>query len=83
VASLLNLKDMRQREASPIRCSNWHGWECNLLDIEGVLLVKGHVTVSISREAILDNILGHDHVNLTIFCCPRDISMVMTIGNGR
>jgi hypothetical protein len=31
------------------------------------------------REVILDNILGHDHVSLTILYCPRNISMVMTI----
>jgi hypothetical protein len=31
------------------------------------------------REAILDNILGHDHVGLTILYCPRNISPVMTI----
>jgi hypothetical protein len=31
------------------------------------------------REAILDNILGQDHVGLTIFYYPRDLSMIMTI----
>jgi hypothetical protein len=31
------------------------------------------------REVILDNILRHDHVNLTILYCPRDISTVITI----
>jgi hypothetical protein len=31
------------------------------------------------REAILDNILGHDHVDLTIFYYLKNISTVMTI----
>jgi hypothetical protein len=31
------------------------------------------------KEAILDDILGHDHVSLTILYCLGDISMVMTI----
>jgi hypothetical protein len=35
--------------------------------------------VSDMKEAILDDILGHDNVNLTIFYYPRDISMVMII----
>ncbi len=70
---------MCQRKASLIRCSSWHGQECNLLNPKGVFLVEGHVKVSNPREAILDNIFGHDHVDLTILCCPRDISMVMTI----
>jgi hypothetical protein len=32
------------------------------------------------KEAILDDILGHDHVGLTIFYCLGDISVVMIIG---
>ncbi len=31
------------------------------------------------RKAILDDILGDDHVGLTIFYCRRYISTVMTI----
>jgi hypothetical protein len=31
------------------------------------------------KEAILDNIFGHDHVDLIIFYCLRDILMVLTI----
>ncbi len=31
------------------------------------------------KEAILDNILGHDHVDLTIFYCLRDILIILTI----
>jgi hypothetical protein len=31
------------------------------------------------KEAILDNILGNGHVDLTILNCPRNISMVVTI----
>jgi hypothetical protein len=79
VASSLNLEDICQREAPPIRCSNWHRRECDLLDPEGVSLMKGLVMVFEMRETILDNILGHDHVDLTIFYYPRDNSMVLII----
>jgi len=41
--------------------------------------VKGRVITSDPREAILDNIIGQDHVGLTIFYYPRDLSMIMTI----
>ncbi len=59
--------------------SSWHGKECDLLDLEGVFLVKGHVTASNPRKAIMDDILGQDHVDLTIYYYTRNISMVMTI----
>ncbi len=79
VASLLNLKDMRQKEVSPIGCSNWCGKECNLLDPEGVNFARDCVTTFDPREVILDNILGHDHANLTILYYPEDISSIMII----
>ncbi len=41
--------------------------------------MKGHVMVFDMREAILDNILGHDHVDLTILYYFRNISVVLTI----
>jgi hypothetical protein len=63
VGSLPNLKDMCQREVLPIGCSNWQGKECKLLDLEGVFLMKGYVTTSNLKEAIMDDILGEDHVN--------------------
>jgi hypothetical protein len=31
------------------------------------------------KEAILDNILGDDHVGLTILYYPKNISTIMTI----
>jgi hypothetical protein len=31
------------------------------------------------REAIMDDIFGHDHVNLTILYCFRDNSVIMPI----
>jgi len=37
------------------------------------------VTVVDTKEAILDDILGHDHVGLTILYCPKSISEVMII----
>jgi len=41
--------------------------------------MRGHVTTSNPREAILDDILKHDHAGLTILYCLGDISIVMTI----
>jgi hypothetical protein len=41
--------------------------------------MKGCVMACNSKEAILDEILGDDHVSLTIFYYPKDISMIMTI----
>ncbi len=79
MVSSFNLEDMRQRKAPPIGCNNWRGRECDFLDHEGVFLMKGCVAVFDMREAILDNILGHDHVDLTIFYCPKDILVVLTI----
>ncbi len=79
MASLFNLEDMHQKEVSLIGCNSWHGKECNLLNPKGVFFMKGHVTISNLKEVVLDNILGHDHVNLTILYYPKDISMVMTI----
>jgi hypothetical protein len=35
--------------------------------------------MSNQKEAIMDDILGDNHVSLTIFYCPRNISIVMTI----
>ncbi len=37
------------------------------------------MTTSNSRGAIVDNILGDDHVSLIIFYCPKNILVVMTI----
>jgi hypothetical protein len=67
VASLPNLKYIHQKEVLFIRDNSWHGKECDLQDLEGVLLTKGCVTIFDLREAILDNILRDDHVGLTIF----------------
>jgi len=82
VASLFNLKNMCQKEASPIGRSNWHRKDCDIQDLEGVFLAKGHMTAFDSKEAIMDNILGDDHVALTILYYPRNISMLMLFGNG-
>ncbi len=62
MASSPNLKNMCRREASPIGRSNWCRRECDLLNLKGVFLAKGCVTIFDLREAILDDILGHDHV---------------------
>jgi hypothetical protein len=45
VSFLVLMKTMYQKEASSIRCSSWRGRECDLLDLEGVFLVKGHLMV--------------------------------------
>jgi len=79
VASLPNLKDMRQTKPPQIRHIIWHGKEFDLLNPEGVLLTKGRVMVSDRKEVILDEILRHDHVSLTILYCLGDILVVMTI----
>jgi hypothetical protein len=74
-----NLKDMHQREAIPIGCSNWHGKECNLQNLEGIFFVKGHVMASNPREATMEDILGQDHVDLTIFYYLGNILIIMII----
>jgi len=79
VASSPNLKDMHQREVLLIGDSSWHESECNLLDLEGVFLAKDCVTTSNLRETIMDDILGHDHVDLTMPYCLGNILVVMTI----
>jgi hypothetical protein len=41
--------------------------------------MKGHVMIFDIREAILDNIFRHDHVDLTILYCLKVILAVLTI----
>ncbi len=79
MVSSSNLQDMCQKEASLIGCRIWHRTERDLQDLEGVFLAKRHMMASNLREAILDNILGDDDVNLTIVYCPGNISIVMII----
>jgi hypothetical protein len=69
VASSPNLEDLHRKEAPSIGHNSWHEKECNLLDLEGAFLPRSHVTMSNLIEAILDDILGDDHVSLTIFHC--------------
>jgi hypothetical protein len=59
--------------------SSWHEKKCDPQDYEGVFVVGGQAMASDPREAILDNILGDDHVGLTVLYCFRDISVIMTI----
>ncbi len=77
VASFPNLKNMWWKKATPIRHNNWCKRECDLLDPKGIFLARGHVTIFDPKEAILDDILRHDHVGLNILYCSGDISMVM------
>jgi hypothetical protein len=79
VVSSPNFEDMCRRKALPTGRSNWHGRECNLLDLEGVFLAKVRVMIFNLGEEILDDFLGHDHVNLTILSYLGDISTIMTI----
>jgi hypothetical protein len=79
VASLLNLENMSQREAPLKGHNSWWRKECDLQDPEGVFLARGHMMAFDPREAIMDNILEDDHVNLTILYYLKDISTVMTI----
>jgi hypothetical protein len=41
VVSLLNLKNMRRKEAPPIGRSSWHGKECNLQHPDNVIFARG------------------------------------------
>jgi hypothetical protein len=79
VSSSPNLEDKCRRVISPIGHNNWCKKECDLQDPKGGFFVKGRVTTSYLKEAILDNILGDDHVSLAILCCLEDISTIMTI----
>jgi len=79
VESLPNLENMCRREAPPIKHSSWCKKKCDLQDLDGVFFVRGCVMASDLREVILDNILGDDHVSLTIFYYLGDISTIMTI----
>jgi hypothetical protein len=47
--------------------------------MEGVFFAKGLVMASDPRETILDDIFGHDHVDLTIFYYLGNIFTIMTI----
>ncbi len=44
-----------------------------------MFIAKGCVTTSDPKEEILDDILDHDHVGLTIYYCPGNISTIMII----
>jgi hypothetical protein len=80
VANSCNSKDMRQKEASPIRRSSWHEKGCDFLDLESVFLVRGCVTIIFDpKESILGNILQDDHIGLTIIYYPKNISTLMII----
>ncbi len=83
VASPPNFKDMCWKETPLIGHSSWCKNDCDLLDLEGVFFARGHVMTFDLKEAILDDILGHDHVGLTILYCLWNISTVMVIWNGR
>jgi hypothetical protein len=79
VASSPNLEDMRQKEVLPIGRSSWCKKECDLQDPKGVFFVKGHVMAIDPKEVILKDILGDDHVSLTIIYYIEDISTIMII----
>jgi hypothetical protein len=55
--------------------------ECELVDDVGLFVISGRVITSDPREAIIDNQLGEDHVNVSILYCPNNISIVMKIWN--
>jgi hypothetical protein len=70
---------MCQRKTSLMGHSSWCKKECDLLNLEGVFLAKGHVMATDLKETIMDNILGHDHVGLTILYCHGNIFVIMII----
>jgi hypothetical protein len=79
VASLFNVKNMHQKKAQLIGHNNWRKRECNLLNPKSVFLARGCVMIFDPREAILDYVLGHDHVSLTIFYYLGNILAIMII----
>jgi hypothetical protein len=70
---------MCQKEVSLMGRSSWCKKECDHVDPEGVFFTRGHVTTFDPKEAIFDDILGDDHVSLTIIYYLGDISTVMSI----
>jgi hypothetical protein len=44
-----------------------------------VFVTSGHVIAYDSKEAVLDNHLGEDHVGVSILYCPSNVSRVMII----
>ncbi len=56
-----------------------HSVECDLLDDGGIFIANGHVITYDAKEVVLNNQLNEDHVGVSIFYCPSNVSMVMTI----
>ncbi len=62
------------------RCRfQWRGVEFDMLDDDGIFIVKGQVIVYDPMEAILNDKLGEDHVGLCIMYCLVIVSTVMMI----
>lgn len=60
-----------------LRHCSWRGIEHDVINDEGVFVDKGWVFVCDPKEAMLDDDLGEDHVELFILYCHDDISTIM------
>ncbi len=55
------------------------GAKHELVDDVGLFIASGHVIACDPRETIVDNLLGEDHVKMSILYCLNNILAVMTI----
>ncbi len=58
---------------------SWRSIECDVVDVEGVYVDREWIIVCDSREEVLDDDLGEDHVGLFILYCLNDILVIMNI----
>ncbi len=61
----------------------WWGVECEFVDDVRLFIANGHVIIFDPNEAIIDNKLGEDHVNMSILYSPNNILVVITIWKWR
>jgi hypothetical protein len=59
--------------------SKWQGVECDLIDEDGVFIVRGQEVACAPKEAIFNDQLDEDHVGLCILYCPRTALAIMII----
>lgn len=53
--------------------------ECDLIDDGGIFITTGRVIACDPKEIVFDNQLSEDHVGVSIFYCPSNVSTIMTI----
>ncbi len=62
-----------------LRHCSWRGIECDVVDVEGVFIVRGQLIACDPREIVLYDDLGEDRFGSLILYCPNDISTIMNI----